>query len=150
MGGQLVYTFGIWFCILPHQSNKCVSIWHVILTFPVVAERYEKTKTGMILMALTRSPAGVIIFSLSAGVMYSTLFTMPYLLVAHYHASQVVFITAWRLNVFVPLRSLRFRFLLENTDVSKKIREKFFDYRDCIRACIPKESISLKQCLNVT
>ncbi|XP_057375846.1 proton-associated sugar transporter A-like [Daphnia carinata] len=44
---------------------------------------------GMILMALTRSPAGVIIFSWTAGVMYSTLFTMPYLLVAHYHASQV-------------------------------------------------------------
>lgn len=45
---------------------------------------------GMILMALTRSPAGVIIFSWTAGVMYSTLFTMPYLLVANYHASQVV------------------------------------------------------------
>ncbi len=44
----------------------------------------------MILMAVTRSPAGVIIFSWTAGVMYSTLFTMPYLLVAHYHASQVV------------------------------------------------------------
>ncbi|EFX86786.1 hypothetical protein DAPPUDRAFT_207948 [Daphnia pulex] len=44
---------------------------------------------GMILMAVTRSPAGVIIFSWTAGVMYSTLFTMPYLLVAHYHASQV-------------------------------------------------------------
>lgn len=44
----------------------------------------------MILMALTRSPAGVIIFSWTAGVMYSTLFTMPYLLVANYHASQVV------------------------------------------------------------
>ena len=45
---------------------------------------------GMILMALTRSPVGVIIFSWTAGVMYSTLFTMPYLLVANYHASQVV------------------------------------------------------------
>jgi hypothetical protein len=49
-----------------------------------------ETKTGMILMAATRSPAGVIIFSWTAGIMYSTLFTMPYLLVAHYHASQVV------------------------------------------------------------
>ena len=44
----------------------------------------------MICMALTRSAAGVIIFSWTAGIMYSTLFTMPYLLVANYHASQVV------------------------------------------------------------
>ncbi|KAJ6639966.1 Proton-associated sugar transporter A, partial [Pseudolycoriella hygida] len=40
----------------------------------------------MSLMALTRARASVIIFSWAAGVMYSTLFTMPYLLVAHYHA----------------------------------------------------------------
>lgn len=42
--------------------------------------------TGMTLMALTRAKASVIIFSWAAGVMYSTLFTMPYLLVAHYHS----------------------------------------------------------------
>lgn len=42
------------------------------------------------MMALTKHPAGVIIFSWTAGVMYSTLFTMPYLLVAHYHASSTV------------------------------------------------------------
>ncbi len=41
-------------------------------------------------MALTRNAVGVIIFSWTAGIMYSTLFTMPYLLVANYHASQVV------------------------------------------------------------
>lgn len=40
----------------------------------------------MTLMALTRAKASVIIFSWTAGVMYSTLFTMPYLLVAHYHS----------------------------------------------------------------
>lgn len=40
---------------------------------------------GMCLMALTRAKASVIIFSWAAGVMYSTLFTMPYLLIAHYH-----------------------------------------------------------------
>lgn len=45
---------------------------------------------GMICMAATRHPVGVIVFSWTAGIMYSTLFTMPYLLVAHYHASQVV------------------------------------------------------------
>ncbi|XP_044258362.1 proton-associated sugar transporter A [Tribolium madens] len=42
--------------------------------------------SGMFLMALTKHKVGVIIFSWTAGVMYSTLFTMPYLLVAHYHA----------------------------------------------------------------
>ncbi|XP_030747732.1 proton-associated sugar transporter A [Sitophilus oryzae] len=41
---------------------------------------------GMFLMALTKNKFGVILFSWTAGVMYSTLFTMPYLLVAHYHA----------------------------------------------------------------
>ncbi|XP_034234139.1 proton-associated sugar transporter A [Thrips palmi] len=41
---------------------------------------------GMFLMALTQHPVGVILFSWTAGVMYSTLFTMPYLLIAHYHA----------------------------------------------------------------
>lgn len=46
--------------------------------------------TGMMMMALTKHPVGVIIFSWTAGVMYSTLFTMPYLLVAHYHASSTV------------------------------------------------------------
>nr|XP_045588499.1 membrane-associated transporter protein-like isoform X2 [Procambarus clarkii] len=43
---------------------------------------------GMVCMASLRHPAAVILFSCCAGVMYSTLFTMPYLLVAHYHASQ--------------------------------------------------------------
>ena len=41
-------------------------------------------------MALTQSKWGVLVFSWSAGVMYSTLFTMPYLLVAHYHEQESV------------------------------------------------------------
>lgn len=45
---------------------------------------------GMSLMAMTRARMGVIVFSWAAGVMYSTLFTMPYLLVAHYHATGTV------------------------------------------------------------
>ncbi|XP_071531972.1 membrane-associated transporter protein-like isoform X2 [Panulirus ornatus] len=45
---------------------------------------------GMVFMAVLRKPAAVIIFSCCAGVMYSTLFTMPYLLVAHYHASETI------------------------------------------------------------
>ncbi len=44
----------------------------------------------MIFMALTRSQWGVLLFSWAAGVMYSTLFTMPYLLVAHYHEIDAV------------------------------------------------------------
>lgn len=45
---------------------------------------------GMCFMAMTRARASVIIFSWGAGVMYSTLFTMPYLLVAHYHSEGTV------------------------------------------------------------
>ncbi|XP_014284288.1 proton-associated sugar transporter A [Halyomorpha halys] len=44
---------------------------------------------GMLLMGASRSRIGVICFSWAAGVMYSTLFTMPYLLVAHYHSTNV-------------------------------------------------------------
>ncbi|GIY52150.1 hypothetical protein CEXT_700821 [Caerostris extrusa] len=39
---------------------------------------------GMILMAVTRHKVAVILLSPTAGVMYATLFTMPYLLIAHY------------------------------------------------------------------
>ncbi|XP_041970813.1 proton-associated sugar transporter A isoform X2 [Aricia agestis] len=42
---------------------------------------------GMMMLCLLRAPFAVILFSWTAGVMYSTLFTMPYLLVAHYHST---------------------------------------------------------------
>ena len=45
---------------------------------------------GMILLGLWRSKVAVFLFSPTAGVMYSTLFTMPYLLVAHYHSNDTV------------------------------------------------------------
>lgn len=45
---------------------------------------------GMVLMALFRHKFGVIVFSWTAGIMYATLFTMPYLLVARYHAAETV------------------------------------------------------------
>jgi len=45
---------------------------------------------GMVLMGLARARFGVILFSWTAGVMYATLFTMPYLLVARYHAAETV------------------------------------------------------------
>jgi solute carrier family 45, member 1/2/4 len=46
--------------------------------------------SGMTLMALTKHRVGVILFSWTAGVMYSTLFTMPYLLIANYHSQGTV------------------------------------------------------------
>merc|ERR550517_518533 len=45
---------------------------------------------GMVCLALTRSQWAVLVFSCTAGVMYSTLFTMPYLLVAHYHETDTI------------------------------------------------------------
>lgn len=54
---------------------------------------------GMSLMAMTRARLSVIVFSWAAGVMYSTLFTMPYLLVAHYHAIGTVRIISFNHNL---------------------------------------------------
>jgi len=42
---------------------------------------------GMIIMACTRNRITAIILSPSAGIMYATLFTMPYLLLANYHTN---------------------------------------------------------------
>ncbi|XP_050419603.1 proton-associated sugar transporter A isoform X1 [Adelges cooleyi] len=42
---------------------------------------------GMFMMAVTRHKFSVIFFSWAAGVMYSTMFTMPFLLIAHYHST---------------------------------------------------------------
>ncbi|CAF4815374.1 unnamed protein product [Pieris macdunnoughi] len=42
---------------------------------------------GMMLLCILRTQTAVLLFSWTAGIMYSTLFTMPYLLVAHYHAT---------------------------------------------------------------
>uniref|UniRef100_A0A1B6D576 Proton-associated sugar transporter A n=1 Tax=Clastoptera arizonana TaxID=38151 RepID=A0A1B6D576_9HEMI len=44
---------------------------------------------GMFLMAALKHKISVIVFSWTAGVMYSTLFTMPYLLIANYHATNI-------------------------------------------------------------
>lgn len=41
----------------------------------------------MILMSVVRNKVAVLLLSPSAGIMYATLFTMPYLLVAHYHTN---------------------------------------------------------------
>ena len=42
---------------------------------------------GATILAASRQPAAVILLSPTAGIMYATLFTMPYLLVAHYHST---------------------------------------------------------------
>lgn len=64
--------------------------------------------TGMSLMALTRARASVIIFSWAAGVMYSTLFTMPYLLIAHYHAQGTVSTLGLRKIAVLIIFTLKF------------------------------------------
>ena len=60
---------------------------------------------GMAIMAATRHKVAVLLLSPTAGIMYATLFTMPYLLVAHYHTSGLV---SWALcfpHVFLSLHT---------------------------------------------
>lgn len=45
---------------------------------------------GMFLMAVCRTKAAVLIFPATAGVMYATQFTLPYILVVHYHNTNMV------------------------------------------------------------
>merc|ERR1719458_1843516 len=71
---------------------------------------------GMVAMAITRSKWGVLVFSWSAGIMYSTLFTMPYLLVAHYHeTASIQCEDSWFLK--------QIRALLRSIQEDKKSRE---------------------------
>lgn len=84
--------FGCWGMALYSLSCSCYSflIEKLVKRFgarPVYIYGQLVYSVGMVFMAALRHPAAVIIFSCCAGVMYSTLFTMPYLLVAHYHES---------------------------------------------------------------
>lgn len=91
--------FGCWGMSMYSLSCACYS-----LIIEKLIQRFKARKVyicgllfyscGMLLMALTKHPIGVILFSWTAGVMYSTLFTMPYLLIAHYHASGTFAVTA--------------------------------------------------------
>jgi hypothetical protein len=45
---------------------------------------------GMLLMGYIRHRIGVIILSAVAGILYSTLFTIPFLLISKYHTSNTV------------------------------------------------------------
>ncbi|XP_073848524.1 loss of visual transmission [Musca autumnalis] len=92
---QILYEegvrFGCWGMAMYSLSCACYS--YVIER---LIQRFKAKKVyvggllfyccGMMFMAMTRAKASVIIFSWAAGVMYSTLFTMPYLLIAHYHS----------------------------------------------------------------
>lgn len=91
--------FGCWGMSMYSLSCSCYS-----LIIERLIQRFRARKVyiygllfysvGMLLMALMKHPIGVIVFSWTAGVMYSTLFTMPYLLVAHYHASSTFDLTS--------------------------------------------------------
>lgn len=87
--------FGCWGMAMYSLSCACYS-----LVIEKLIKRFKARRVyvggllfyccGMTLMALAKHRVGVIIFSWTAGVMYSTLFTMPYLLVAHYHSEGIV------------------------------------------------------------
>ncbi|TRY68433.1 hypothetical protein TCAL_01367 [Tigriopus californicus] len=86
--------FGCWGMAMYSFSCSCYSfiIERLVQKFkakPVYIGGQLVYCVGMIFMALSQSKWGVLLFSWSAGVMYSTLFTMPYLLVAHYHETNM-------------------------------------------------------------
>merc|ERR1712142_387706 len=97
--GRIVYDEGVrfacWGMSMYSLSCSCYSFMldKMIKKFhakPVYIGGQLVYSIGMVCLALTRSKWGVIVFSLTAGVMYSTLFTMPYLLVAHYHETDTI------------------------------------------------------------
>lgn len=45
---------------------------------------------GMMVLAICPTKLGVLLLSVSAGIVYATVFTIPYLLIANYHASGTV------------------------------------------------------------
>jgi len=97
--GRIAYNEGVrfacWGMSLYSLSCSCYSFMldKMIKKFrakPVYIGGQLVYSLGMVCLALTRSKWGVLVFSLTAGVMYSTLFTMPYLLVAHYHETDTI------------------------------------------------------------
>jgi solute carrier family 45 protein 1/2/4 len=45
---------------------------------------------SMIILAVTKHKVSAVLISTGAGIMYSTLFTIPYILVANYHTHEAV------------------------------------------------------------
>ena len=60
-------------------------------------------------MGILRNRLAVLLLSPCAGVMYATLFTMPYLLVAHYHSSERV---SWMPHLYYFVNGIHFRNVL--------------------------------------
>ncbi|CAG9136059.1 unnamed protein product [Plutella xylostella] len=84
--------FGCWGMALYSLSCACYSLVIERLIKMLGARRVYvgglcTYSCGMFLLCALRARAAVLLFSWTAGVMYCTLFTMPYLLLAHYHAT---------------------------------------------------------------
>ncbi|XP_053408855.1 proton-associated sugar transporter A-like [Mercenaria mercenaria] len=80
--GMSLYSFS---CAL-----YSMAIEHLVERFsakPVYVWGQLVYTAGMVILAICRHPVAVILLSPCAGIMYATLFTMPYLLVAHYHSN---------------------------------------------------------------
>lgn len=45
---------------------------------------------SLLLLAVLEDKISVFVLSASCGIFYATLFTVPYILIAHYHATDVV------------------------------------------------------------
>ncbi|KAJ8733435.1 hypothetical protein PYW08_001733 [Mythimna loreyi] len=84
--------FGCWGMAMYSLSCACYSTVIEKLIKRIGAKRVYvgglcTYSCGMVALCAIRAKAAVLLCSWTAGVMYSTLFTMPYLLVAHYHAT---------------------------------------------------------------
>jgi solute carrier family 45, member 1/2/4 len=64
---------------------KLIILLHTFSTKIVYIGSQLIYSVSMILLALTKTKSSALILSPAAGIMYSTLFTVPYLLVAKYH-----------------------------------------------------------------
>ncbi|KAH8406923.1 hypothetical protein KR222_011623 [Zaprionus bogoriensis] len=58
---------------------------------------------GMLILGLWPTKWGVLVFSTSAGILYGTLFTMPFILVANYHAKNCVSRSSRQLSICLSL-----------------------------------------------
>jgi K+-sensing histidine kinase KdpD len=76
---------------------------------------------GMLVIGITGNKFCAIMFSLCAGIQYSTLFTMPYLLIAKYQVYNVVsFLSS---KTFLLLFQILSKNLLTKSLQKNKIRE---------------------------
>lgn len=94
-----------------YKKSECIEYY--MLT--VIISLYFSTKAvyisgmiyygiGMLVLGLWPTKWGVLVFSTSAGILYGTIFTVPFILVARYHAKNCVSIL---------VRPLKFNFLIK-------------------------------------